>query len=149
MITKTIHYCSFGTPPRSHLLDLCRESWIRYCPDYEIVEWNDETFAEFRNPFFDEAISRRKFAFASDYARAYVLNKFGGIYLDTDVELRKPLDHFLQHAAFTGFERVGFPFTALWGVARLDTRSHGWFANTIEMLRFQPSRTPASCHASS
>lgn len=117
MITKTIHYCSFGTPPRSHLLDLCRESWIRYCPDYEIVEWNDETFAEFRNPFFDEAISRRKFAFASDYARAYVLNKFGGIYLDTDVELRKPLDHFLQHAAFTGFERVGFPFTALWGSA--------------------------------
>ncbi|WP_170314764.1 glycosyltransferase family 32 protein [Aquibium carbonis] len=96
-------------------MQLCRQSWARYCPDYEVVEWNDETFSKYRNSFFDEAIAQRKFAFASDYARALVLNEFGGIYLDTDVELRKPLDRYLPHSAFTGFERVGFPFTAVWG----------------------------------
>lgn len=94
---------------------MCRSSWIHYCPDFEIVEWNDVNFSEYRNAFFDEAIRQRKYAFASDFARAYVLNKFGGIYLDTDVELRKPLSDFLRHSAFTGFERVGYPFTAIWG----------------------------------
>jgi hypothetical protein len=96
-------------------LDKCRLSWTRHCPDYVIKEWNEQTFSTYRIPFFDEALQRRQFAFASDYARALVLHEFGGIYLDTDVELRKPLDQFLSHRAFTGFEAVGLPFTAVWG----------------------------------
>ena len=115
MIPKIIHYCNFGDMKMTPLLQKCRESWHRYCGDYELMEWNEETFEPYRVPFFDEAMRQKKYAFASDYARAFVLHEFGGIYLDTDVELRHSLDPFLAHRAFTGFEIVGYPFTALWG----------------------------------
>lgn len=73
------------------------------------------TFAQHGNDFFATAIANKAYAFASDYARAEVLERFGGVYLDADVELRASLDPFLEHRAFTGFELIGKPFTAVWG----------------------------------
>lgn len=115
MIPKIIHYCNLGNRELTPLLRKCRDSWLRHCGEYQLMEWNENTFAPYAVPFFEEAMRRRRFAFASDYVRAFVLHKYGGIYLDTDVELRNTLDPFLAHRAFTGFEIVGYPFTAVWG----------------------------------
>jgi hypothetical protein len=73
-------------------------------------------------PFFKSAYDAKKWAFCSDYARAWALFSQGGIYLDTDVEVRLPLEKFLHHRAFSGFERNGHPFTAVWG----SEAGHPW-----------------------
>ena len=114
MIPKIIHYCWFGGNPLPEELQAYIATWKKYCPDYEIKLWNEESFDIDSHIFTKTAYAARKFAYVSDYVRAYVLNKYGGIYLDTDVELKKSLDVFLEHEAFTGFEAKGFPFTALW-----------------------------------
>jgi len=114
MIPKIIHYCWFGGNPLPGELQKYVETWKKYCPDYEIKLWNEESFDIDSHVFTKTAYAARKFAYVSDYVRAYALNKFGGIYLDTDVELKKSLDVFLSHEAFTGFEAKGSPFTALW-----------------------------------
>lgn len=114
MIPKIIHYCWFGGNPLPGELQKYVETWKKYCPDYEIKLWNEESFDIEGHIFTKTAYAARKFAYVSDYVRAYALNKFGGIYLDTDVELKKNLDVFLNHEAFTGFETKGSPFTALW-----------------------------------
>lgn len=122
MIPKTIHYCWFGRNKKSDLIEKCIQSWELHLPDYDIIEWNEENFDIEANIFMSNAYKKKKWAFVSDYARAYVLYKFGGIYLDTDVEIRCNLDRFLDHGAFTGFEDYGFPFTALWG----SRKEHNW-----------------------
>src|SRR5690625_506864 len=114
MIPKKIHYCWFGGKDIPSHLAKYIESWKKHCPDYEIVLWDERTFDIDSHPFTKSAYKNKKFAYVSDYVRAYALNKFGGIYLDTDVELKKNIDLFLEHEAFTGFEKHGLPFTALW-----------------------------------
>lgn len=122
MIPKIIHYCWFGKNPKSELIEHCINSWKVNLPDYKIIEWNENNFNIDSNIFTKEAYSNKKWAFVSDYVRAYALYNIGGIYLDTDVEIRHNLDSFLRHDAFTGFEEVGFPFTALWGAKK----EHSW-----------------------
>lgn len=122
MIPKVIHYCWFGGNDKSQLINKCIESWKFYLPDYEIIEWNEGNFSIDINIFTNEAYQKKKWAFVSDYVRAYVLFNYGGIYLDSDVEIRNNLDCFLHHSAFSGFEERGFPFTALWGAKKL----HNW-----------------------
>lgn len=95
MIPKIIHYCWFGNAEKPELIKKCIASWKKNCPDYEIIEWNEDNFNIEICDYVREAYSEKKWAFISDYARHYVLNKYGGIYLDTDVELLKPLDTFL------------------------------------------------------
>lgn len=128
MIPKIIHYCWFGGNEKSDFILRCMESWRFYLPDYEIVEWNETNFNIDSNIFTKEAYSKKKWAFVSDYVRAFALYNVGGIYLDTDVEIRHNLDFFLQHDAFTGFEEVGFPFTALWGAKK----EHNWPKKIID-----------------
>lgn len=128
MIPKIIHYCWFGGNEKSDFILRCMESWKINLPDYEIVEWNETNFNIDSNIFTKEAYSKKKWAFVSDYVRAYALYNFGGVYLDTDVEIRHSLDFFLQHDAFTGFEEVGFPFTALWGARK----EHNWPKKIID-----------------
>ena len=103
-IPKKIHYCWFGKGPKSELAIRCIESWKKYCPDYEIIEWNEENFDINSNIYVKEAYDSKKYAFVTDYVRLYVLYKYGGIYMDTDVEVLKPLDKFLNHKAFSSFE---------------------------------------------
>ena len=115
MIPKTIHYCWFGGNPKSKLIEKCIKSWKKHCPDYEIIEWNESNFDLNCCDYVKEAYEAEKWAFVTDYVRIWVLNTYGGIYLDTDVELKKSLDKFLLHKAFTGFERENLPFTAVYG----------------------------------
>lgn len=104
MIPKKIHYIWFGGNPLSPLAEKCIASWRKYCPEYEIVRWDETTFDISSNRYCQEAITAKKWAFASDYARLWILVNVGGIYMDTDVEVLKPLDSFLDEDAFSGFE---------------------------------------------
>lgn len=104
MIPKIIHYCWFGRGEMPRLAKKCIRSWQKYCPDYELRMWNEDNFDLDRYPYAREAYGSRKFAFVTDVVRLYAMYREGGIYMDTDVELTKPLDPFLKHVAFTGFE---------------------------------------------
>lgn len=104
MIPKIIHYCWFGENPLPELAQKCIASWRKYCPDYEIKEWNESNFDLTSCDYVREAYGAKKWAFITDYVRLYVMVKEGGIYMDTDVEVLKALDPFLRHKAFSGFE---------------------------------------------
>lgn len=104
MIPKKIHYIWFGGSPLTPFAEKCIASWRKYCPDYEIVRWDETNFDDGGNRYFQEALISKKWAFASDYARLKVLVEYGGIYMDTDVEVLKSLDSFLLNNAFSGFE---------------------------------------------
>lgn len=104
MIPKIIHYCWFGRNPKPELMQKCISSWKKYCPDYEIIEWNEDNFDITQNAYAKEAYDEKKWAFVTDYARLWIIYTQGGIYLDTDVELIKPLDTLLDSEAFFGFE---------------------------------------------
>ena len=103
-IPKIIHYCWFGGNPLPEMAIRCIESWKKYCPDYEIIEWNEHNFDLDINDYVKEAYEAKKWAFVSDVARLYALVNHGGIYMDTDVEVIKPLDELLEFEAFSGFE---------------------------------------------
>ena len=104
MIPKIIHYCWFGRGEKSRLIKKCMESWKKFCPDYKIIEWNEDNFDINSNTFVKQAYENKKWAFVSDYVRLFALYNYGGVYLDTDVEIIKPIDKFLKHEAFSGFE---------------------------------------------
>ncbi len=104
MIPKTIHYCWFGGNPLPKAAQKCIDSWKKYCPDYEIIEWNESNFDINSNQYVKEAYENRKFAFVTDYVRLYAMYNYGGIYMDTDVEVVRNLDEFLHHDGFSGFE---------------------------------------------
>lgn len=104
MIPKVIHYCWFGRNPLPQLAVKCIESWKKYLPEYEIKEWNEDNFDVNIIPYTAEAYKMKKFAFVSDFVRLYVLEKYGGLYFDTDVEVLKPFDDILQNGPFLGVE---------------------------------------------
>lgn len=117
-MNKTIHYCWFGRGEKPKLVQKCIASWKKFCPDYEIIEWNEDNFDVNQNKFISEAYSDRNFAFVSDYVRASVLYKFGGIYMDTDVEALASLDPFLGDRMFVGFEEGNFAGTCVMGTEK-------------------------------
>lgn len=104
MIPKIIHYCWFGGNPLPKSAIKCINSWRKFCPDYEIIEWNEQNYNINVNLYTKQAYSAKKYAFVSDYARFDILYNYGGIYFDTDVELLKPLDDILKNGAFMGCE---------------------------------------------
>lgn len=105
MIPKKIHYCWFGGNPLPELAQKCIESWKKYCPDYEIIEWNEQNFDLNCCDYVKEAYAAKKWAFVSDVARLYALVTQGGIYMDTDVEVLRPMDDILERCeAVSGFE---------------------------------------------
>lgn len=113
MIPKIIHYCWFGGNPLPPLAVKCIASWKKYLPEYEIVAWNEQNFPLDDFIFAKQALENRKFAFISDVCRLYALDQMGGIYMDTDVEVLKPLDDFLHLTAFSGFENDDFVPTGI------------------------------------
>lgn len=104
MIPKKIHYCWFGKGKMPELAHKCIDSWHEYLPEYEMILWNEDNFDINSVPYVREAYRAKKFAFVTDYVRLYALYNYGGIYMDTDVEVLKPLDRFLEHKSFSGFE---------------------------------------------
>ncbi|MBO5039350.1 MAG: hypothetical protein J6C85_07870 [Alphaproteobacteria bacterium] len=108
MIPKIIHYCWFGGGQKSEKIRFCMESWKKFFPDYEIREWSEkDLYLFFDNAYVMEAYKAKKWAFVSDVFRLYALFCEGGIYLDTDVEIRRPFDAFLKHDFFIGSEKHG------------------------------------------
>lgn len=102
-IPRIIHYVWFGKKRKSKKVKKCIASWRKYCPDYKLVEWNESNYNIRKNRYMYEAYCAKKWAFASDYARYDIIFRYGGVYLDTDVELVAGLDKLLQNQMFMGF----------------------------------------------
>lgn len=113
MIPKKIHYCWFGKQPLPQNLQQYIDSWRKYCPDYEIIEWNEENYDVNKIEFTREAYRKKQYAFVSDYARLDILYHNGGFYFDTDVELLKPLTDLRNCSCFFGCELRGEVNTGL------------------------------------
>ena len=105
MIPKIIHYCWFGRNPKPKLAKKCLRSWKKYCKDFTIIEWNEDNFDLSTAPLYvQQAYATGKWAFVTDYVRLWAMVTYGGVYMDTDVELIRSIDNFLIHDAFSGFE---------------------------------------------
>ena len=101
MIPKIIHYCWFGENPIPEHLRQYMQTWSAHMPNWEIREWNEQNYSIEKAPLYvRQAYEAKKFAFVSDYVRLLVLEKFGGVYLDTDVEVVKSLEPFLKDYLF-------------------------------------------------
>lgn len=112
LIPPVIHYCWFGKNDFPDNVKKCMESWEKKCPHYEIIRWDESNYNVNKNPYISEAYKAGAYAYVSDYARLDILYQNGGIYLDTDIELLKPLDELRRTEAFGGFLHHG---------ARIDT----------------------------
>lgn len=130
-IPKVIHYCWFGKTEMPELAQKCLESWDSYLPDYEKVLWDENSFDINSSIFTKEAYNSGKYAFVSDYVRLYALYNYGGIYMDTDVEVIKNLDKFLAYPAFSGFENPNFIPTGIIGAIR----SHPWIFSFLDYYK--------------
>lgn len=106
MIPKIIHYCWFGRNPLPESAIKCINSWKKFLPDYEIKEWNEDNFDVNIIPYTKEAYEAKKYAFVSDYARFWILYRYGGLYFDTDVEVIKGMDDIVERGPFMGIEVV-------------------------------------------
>ena len=113
MIPKIINYCWFGRKPKPKIAEKCIASWKKYCPDYEIIEWNEDNFDINYNEYTRYCYEIKNWAFLSDFVRLVVVYQHGGIYLDTDVEVIRPLDPLLENEAYFGFETDKYINTGL------------------------------------
>lgn len=136
MIPKRIHYCWFGHNPLPDEYRSYMESWKKYCPDYPIVEWNETNFDVTENTYCREAYEAGKWAFVSDYARLKVIYEQGGIYLDTDVELLKPLDPLLENG-WIGFQNPEQVNTGLGFSSEAHNRCIGEMLAVYEEIHFR------------
>lgn len=105
MIPKIIHCCWFGGTQIPQSVSRYIANWQSKLPDYQLMVWTEKEFDITKAPIYvQQAYECKKFAFVSDYVRLYALHKYGGVYMDTDVEVVKSLDSFLHHSALIGFE---------------------------------------------
>jgi Mannosyltransferase OCH1 and related enzymes len=103
MIPKIIHYCWFGPNPFPDIVKMCIDTWKVHLPDYKFMLWNENN-SPMSHPFVQAAYSKGKYAFVSDYIRIWAVNKYGGIYLDTDMYVIKPFEKLLYDEVFFGYE---------------------------------------------
>lgn len=141
VIPQVIHCCWFGGKPLTPLAQKCIESWNKYLPEYPIITWNEKTFDVDSVPFTQEAYNCKKYAFVSDYVRLWALYHYGGIYMDTDVEVIKDLDKFMNFQAFSGFEQKNYMPTGIMAAVP----HHPWIHRMLEHYRgrsfFNPDGT--------
>ena len=105
VIPKKIHYMWLGKNPIPDNLQKCIDSWKRYCPDYEIIQWDESNYDISKISYMKQAYEAKAYGFVPDYARLDILYQYGGIYMDTDVEVVKNLDDMLYQQAFCGVEK--------------------------------------------
>lgn len=114
MIPKIVHYCWFGGKPLPRLAMRCRDSWQKFFPDYEIKEWNELTYDVRQHPYTQYCYEHRLWAYLSDYVRLDVVERDGGLYFDTDVEVVKdPQDLLSSCQAYFGWETPEYLNTGL------------------------------------
>lgn len=135
MIPKIIHYCWFGKSPKPASVLKCIETWKKVLFDYEIMEWNESNFDFRKWKFCREAYAVKKYAFVTDVCRLYALSQYGGIYLDTDIEVIKSFDPFLKHHSFIGEERLHTIGSGVIG-AEKDSPWVCEFLNMYQSMRF-------------
>lgn len=104
MIPSFIHYCWFGNTPLPHSHRKLIDKWKRILPGYTFQCWNEKNFNVNCCEYSKAAYKARKFAYVSDVARCYILVIYGGIYLDTDVELFESFDAYRTFDFFTAME---------------------------------------------
>lgn len=107
LIPKVIHYTWFSGEPVPDHLKRCIDTWKRFCPDYDIVRWDSTNYDLWQNQYMTQAFQHQKWGFIADVARLDILYRYGGIYLDSDVELVRNLDELLYQPAFCSVERWG------------------------------------------
>lgn len=112
MIPKIIHYCWLSNDPFPDSIQKCIDSWNKYLPGYELMLWNYDRFPRGKSKWVDQAFDNHKYAFAADYIRLYALYQYGGIYLDSDVEVLRPFDELLELPYFIGQEKTPFGIEA-------------------------------------
>lgn len=114
-IPKKIHYCRFWWKPKPNDFLTYLETWKKNCPDYEIIEWNENNFDINSCEYSKKAYENKKWAFVVDYVRFAVLEKEWWIYMDTDVEVCKNLDRFLTDSCFLWFqEKIAVDWAIIW-----------------------------------
>lgn len=112
-IPPVIHYCWFGRKPIPDEYMQYINTWGEMCPDYDIIQWDESNYDVYKHPYIARAYNEKKWAFVSDYARLDIVYNYGGIYLDTDVELIKNLDELRKFRVYVGFESESFINTGL------------------------------------
>lgn len=103
-IPKIIHYIWLGGKEKPASVLKCLESWKKYCPDFQFIEWNEKRFERGRSKIVDYALEEKNWAYAADVIRVVALEEYGGVYFDTDLELVAPIDDLLVYEAFLGYE---------------------------------------------
>nr|WP_319398911.1 glycosyltransferase [uncultured Carboxylicivirga sp.] len=142
MIPKIIHYCWFGNGEMNALAKRCIATWKKVLPDYDLYLWNEDSFDINSTPWTKEAYNAKKYAFVADYVRLHALYTVGGIYMDTDVEVLKPFDSFLDAPAFAGFESEAMIQTGV-----MASEKEGFWAGKMlsyykDRPYFRPDGTP-------
>lgn len=125
MIPKKIHYIWLGKKNKSRLSQICINSWNRNLKEYKIIEWNENNLKIDKlcknNRFLEKCYELKLWAFVSDYIRLHILYNEGGIYLDTDVEVVKTFDDFLDDEVFLGYEKENYIGTGIIGAEKGNT----------------------------
>ncbi len=134
-IPKIIHFCWFGNNEKNKLIEACMESWRKFAPDFTIMEWNENNCDIQENNYVKKAYEEKKWAFVSDYFRLKALYEYGGVYLDTDMELMKPLEPYLYNEAFFAFETPIFVHAGIIG-AKKENRLIGEVLKSYEEDEF-------------
>ncbi len=129
-IPKLIHYIWLGTRELDKTSLKCMETWSKYLPDYEVKRWGDVECADIikGNKYASQALAAKKYAFVSDYLRVYILYHYGGVYMDTDVQIFKNIDCFLNNEAFSCFENATQIPTALMA----SVKGNAWMKTLLD-----------------
>ncbi len=152
MIPKKIHYCWFGGNTLPERDQACIESWKKYCPDYEIIRWDESNYDLSQCDYMKEAYEAKRYGFVPDFARLDIIYQHGGIYLDTDVEIIKSLDPLLELEGFAGFEAtdakekfiaLGLGFGAQKGNPIIKALRDDYFNHHFIRPNGEPNLTPA------
>lgn len=122
MIPKIIHYTWFSGDPFPETIQKCIDSWHRYMPEYEFYLWNYDSIKSIDSIWLKECLAQKKWAFAADFVRTYAVEKYGGIYLDTDVLIYQSFDILLGNRMFIG--REGVPYIQMEKTVNVYLTSH-------------------------
>lgn len=107
-INKIIHCCWFSGENKPEEYQKCIDSWKKYCPEFEIKEWNSDNYDIAKSKYMKQAYDKKKWAYVSDFARLDVVYQYGGIYFDMDVEILRNIDELLKYKGFFSFDQNGY-----------------------------------------